>query len=264
MAQRNPLNERYQGDGPGGQTRKSAARAKPVTQAASSVHIRKKPQTDAEKRAARKAREKEEERKAAERARRRAERAKAEAAAAQDDAEKPAAKAGGKAAGGVEVKAAAKAEAKPAAKAEAKADAPPKGFLGKLLAPPPNMPATAEYRKWRRLYWILLLIGIFFIVISFAVQSLGLSNQTLVMVTLGCAYAPIIGAFVVDIRKVKPLIKAHQRQGSGNKSPKQLKHEQEARQRAEAMEAARKAARDTKKKQRRKKPDDAVVPGDEQ
>jgi hypothetical protein len=40
MAQRNPMNDRYQGDGPGGQTRKSAARAKPVTQAASSVHIK--------------------------------------------------------------------------------------------------------------------------------------------------------------------------------------------------------------------------------
>jgi membrane protein involved in colicin uptake len=252
MAQRNPLNERYQGDGPGGQTRKSAARAKPVTQAASSVHIKKKPQTEAEKRAARKARAKEEERRAAERARKKAEKAEAEGASAQDDAEKPAAKA--------DAKPAAKANAKPAAKT----DTPPQGFLGKLLAPPPNMPETEEYRKWRKLYWILLAIGIVFVAASFATQSLVPQNQTLVMITLGCAYAPIIGAFIVDFRKVRPLVRTHQRQASTNKSPKQLKHEQEARERAEAMEAARKAARGAKKRQRRKKPSDTIVPGDEQ
>jgi hypothetical protein len=224
------MNQRYQGDGPGGQTRKSAASVKPVTQAASSVHIRKKPQTDAEKRAARKTREKEEERKAAERARRKTERAQAEE---------------------VQV-------GKPAEKEQ------PKGFLGKLLAPPANMPSSAEYRKWRRIYWILLGIGIVFVVFAFVIQVYLPSNPTLQMIALGCAYAPIIGALVINFRKVSPLIKEHQKNRTGSKTPKQLKHEQEAKERVEAVEAARKAAREAKKSSRRKKPDDAIVPGDEQ
>ena len=39
MSQRNPMNERYTGDHKGGSTRKSAASAKPVSRAASSVRL---------------------------------------------------------------------------------------------------------------------------------------------------------------------------------------------------------------------------------
>lgn len=39
MSQRNPMNERYTGEHKGGKTRKSAASAKPVTKAASSVRM---------------------------------------------------------------------------------------------------------------------------------------------------------------------------------------------------------------------------------
>ena len=39
MSQRNPMNERYTGDHKGGSTRKSAASAKPVSRAASSVRM---------------------------------------------------------------------------------------------------------------------------------------------------------------------------------------------------------------------------------
>lgn len=42
MTQRNPMNERYTGDHKGGTTRKSAASAKPVTKAASSVRTESK------------------------------------------------------------------------------------------------------------------------------------------------------------------------------------------------------------------------------
>ena len=42
MTQRNPMNERYTGDHKGGTTRKSAASAKPVTQAAASVRTESK------------------------------------------------------------------------------------------------------------------------------------------------------------------------------------------------------------------------------
>ena len=49
MTQRNPMNERYTGDGPSGATRKSAASAKPKTKAASSVTITSAAQSPKEK-----------------------------------------------------------------------------------------------------------------------------------------------------------------------------------------------------------------------
>jgi uncharacterized membrane protein YcjF (UPF0283 family) len=230
MAQRNPLNQRYQGDGPGGQTRKSAARAKPVSQAAATVHIKKKPQTDSEKRAARKARQKEDERKAIEKARKKAEKTKAESETAEQQA----------------------------------APEQPKGFFAKLFAAAPNMPKTEEYRKWRRIYWILLGVGIVCIAISSLYMMSGGGSQVVWMASIGTAYAVIIAAFIVDFRKVRPLIKAHQKQGVGSKTPKQLKHEQESKERAEAIEAARKAAREAKKPLRRRKSSDTIVPGDKE
>jgi endonuclease V-like protein UPF0215 family len=230
MAQRNPLNQRYQGDGPGGQTRKSAARAKPVSQAAATVHVKKKPQTESEKRAARKARQKEDERKAIEKARKKAEKTQVEGGAAEQQT----------------------------------VPEQPKGFLGKLFAPAPNMPTSEEYRKWRRVYWILLGIGIVCVAISSLYMMSGGGSQVIWMGSIGAAYATIIAAFIVDFRKVKPLIKEHQKQGTGNKTPKQLKHEQESKERAEAIEAARKAAREAKRPLRRRKSSDTIVPGDEE
>jgi hypothetical protein len=233
------MNQRYQGDGPGGQTRKSAARAKPATSAASSVHVQKKPQTDAEKRAARKRREKEAEQKAVERRR----------------------KAQEKEAALVEAAAAAGTEGD-ATPAKAKEPVKQPSFLSKLFAPNPAMPQSEEYKKWRKIYWILIGVGIVAIALSMVAQYTYTTFSSLWMVTLGFAYVAIIAAFFIDFRKVKPLVKAHQSMGSGNKSPKQLKHEQEARDRAAAAEAARKAAKAAKKAPRRKK-DDTIVPGDE-
>ncbi|MDR0347091.1 MAG: hypothetical protein LBH56_01780 [Coriobacteriales bacterium] len=242
MAQRNPMNQRYQGDGPGGQTRKSAARAKPATQAASSVHVRKKPQTDAEKRAARKAAEKEAQRKAEERAQRQAEREKAEREKAE----------------------LAKADNGDNNGPQGQTKDSPKGLLGKLFAPSPNAPSGEEYRKWRKRYWILLVIGIIGIAIALMVQMYLPERITISMIALGVAYVPIISAFIIDRRKVQPIVKEHQRLTSGNKSPKQLKHEQEAKERAAVAEAARKAAREAKKTQKRRKSSDTIVPGEEQ
>ncbi len=89
----------------------------------------------------------------------------------------------------------------------------------------------------------------------------GIVTPTMSMIILGIAYPAIIGALVIDFRKVKPLIKAQQNSGSANKSPKQLKHEQEAREQAAAMEAARKAAKAAKRAPRRKKNTETIVPG---
>jgi hypothetical protein len=76
------MNDRYQGDGPVGKTKRSATSAKPKKEAAASVHIEKKPETPQERKAARKRREAETRRKAEERARKAAQREKAALAAA--------------------------------------------------------------------------------------------------------------------------------------------------------------------------------------
>ncbi len=53
MTQRNPMNDRYQGDAPKGQTKRSASSLKPKTKAASSVYVRSNEKTPQEKRAIR-------------------------------------------------------------------------------------------------------------------------------------------------------------------------------------------------------------------
>jgi uncharacterized membrane protein YcjF (UPF0283 family) len=227
------MNQRYAGEGPGGQTRKSAARAKPVTNAASSVHVKKKPQTDSEKRAARKQREKEAQDKAI--IKNRKAKAKEEALAAEK---------------GIDV-------VEEAAKPKAKEP----GLIERLRTPATNMPTSDAYKLWRKRYWILIGIGIGAIALSLVAQLVFYSIQFFWMGSLAIAYMAIIAAFVIDFRKVRPMIKAHQR-GSGNKSPKQLKHEEEAKERAAAIEAARKAAKQAKKSPLRKKKD-TIVPGDE-
>lgn len=282
MAQRSPMNQRYQGDGPGGTTRKSAASAKPTSKAAESVYIKTKPSTAAEKRAAAKRREKEVAQKAAERARRAAEREKAAAAEA-------AAEAAEGADSGKKVATAKKTlQAVPDKKttAVAKTTEPAKtNFLQKLIAPPPNMPNSEEYRKWRRIYWILMAIGVAAVAVGFVLNFMTqTSTQSYAFIaTLIVAYPVIIGAFIIDWRKVRPLIRQHQTTGgSAAKSPKQLKHEQESRQRAEALEAARRAEKQAKRAPKRKaqgtlapgeeagdtpkhkKNKDTIVPGEEQ
>ena len=54
MTQRNPMNERYQSEDRKGATRKSAASAKPVSKAASSVRIQSTKKTPQQKKAERK------------------------------------------------------------------------------------------------------------------------------------------------------------------------------------------------------------------
>jgi len=242
MAQRNPMNQRYQGDGPGGKTKKSAASVKPAVEAASSVHIRNKPTTPQEKRAAAKSREKEARRKAEERAQRAAEKAKAAAAEAGEAGEPTAAN----------------------TKAKAVVAAAPenKSFFGKLFGPAPNMPDSPEYKRFRKRYWLLLLGGMIAIVISLVLQ---MSSLDIFYIPMGLAYAFIILAFYTDFRKVKPLIKAHQQQGSGaSLSPKQVKHQQEAAERAAQIEAARQAQKAAKRKKLPfKKKDETIVPGED-
>jgi hypothetical protein len=243
MAQRNPLNQRYQGDGPGGKTKKSAASVKPVVGAASSVHIKNKPTTPQEKRAAAKVREKEVKRKAEDKARRTADKAKAAAAEGVPEEETT------------------------AADAKAKAVAPPakKGMLSAIFGPAPNTPDTQEYKALRKRYWLLLLGGIITIAISFIAQTYFMDVPYLWVATLVLAYAFIIAAFYTDFRKVRPMVKEYQKQGAGvARSPKQQKHAQEAAQRAAQLEAARKAQKAAQRKRPlSRKKTEALVPGED-
>ena len=266
MATRNPMNQRYQGEGPGGQTRKSAASAKPTSQAAGSVYVKKKPVTDSEKRAAKKAREKE----AAAKAKVKADKAAARAKAAQAEAEAAAAAEAEKAR---EADAAAGDADGGAAGAGAKGAKGAKGAgvdgvlakLKKIFIGDPKRPTvdasykTEEYKKWRKVYWILLAIGIVAVAISFYMTSRDSYGTTQFIILMVVAYGAIIAAFVVDFRKIRPLMKKRQTGGTtGKKTPKVLKHEQEAAAQAAAVEAARRAAKESKKVQRRGK---TAVPG---
>ena len=219
MAQRNPMNQRYQGEGPGGQTRKSATSAKPVSKAAASVHIKKKPTTKSEKRAAEKAREREAEAKAKQKAEREAEKAKAAGVEEED-------KTKGKSKGGF--------------------------FDSFKGAANRGMPQSEEYKKWQRVYWILIVIAIITILISFFITNTEGYNATLLTIQLVVAYGAMIAAFFIQIRKIRPLLKKQSEGDTGKKTPKALKHEQEAREQAAAVEAARKAARESKKASRRR------------
>ena len=82
MAQRNPLNDRYQGEGPQGKTRKSATKLKPKSEAASTVHVEHKPTNKQERKAAKKRRDAQIEAKERERKRKAEERYRKEREAA--------------------------------------------------------------------------------------------------------------------------------------------------------------------------------------
>jgi hypothetical protein len=67
-------------------------------------------------------------------------------------------------------------------------------------------PDTPEYKYWRRLWWISLLVGLIFVAISFYLQYYlkGYSwSRTAGIVTITISYAAIIAAFFIDYRKLR-------------------------------------------------------------
>lgn len=226
MAQRNPMNDRYTGDGPQGKTRKSAAKLKPKTEAASSVHIPKKPQTRQEKKAALKRREKQEAAKEAERRRKKEEREKL----AKQEAGEEAAPEPQKKSMGTKVK--------------------------EFFVPEPSAtaaqaivkPTSSEYKRLKRIYWILMGVGIGAIVISLLMNFMFpmLLNGWGMMVPMAVAYIAVIGAIILDYTKIRKMQRAQNGEG-GKKSPKQLKHEQERAEAARLMEEQKRAQRKAKR-----------------
>jgi len=105
-------------------------------------------------------------------------------------------------------------------------------------------PDTPEYKRWRKIYWVLIGIGIVIIAITFILQTNVPDAAALWGMLMVAAYAFVIGAIVLDFVKIRPLVKAHQAAKggtAGKKSPKQLKHEQEAAERARELEQYKKA-----------------------
>jgi len=69
-------------------------------------------------------------------------------------------------------------------------------------------PDTPEYKFWRRMWWISLGTGLFFVALSFFIQYYLKAVGTLRVagvVTIGLSYAAIIAAFFIDWRKLRPM-----------------------------------------------------------
>ena len=232
MAQRNPMNDRYQGDGPQGKTRKSAAKLKPKAEAASSVHIDKKPTNKQERKAARKKRDAQIAAKEAERKRKAEEREKKERLAAGEEIEEP---------------------KKPGFGQKAK-----KLLIGPTPAPGQaaanrqnmnRVPNTPEYRRLKRIYWALMAIGGVSIALSLLFfQSSEEQDNPIIYVLMGTAYGSIIIGFILHYTKIRKMEKEHLQTVSGSKgSPKQLKHEQQKAEAARLLEEHRQAQKAQKR-----------------
>jgi uncharacterized membrane protein len=260
------MNQRYAGDGPKGQTRKSAAKLKPKTEAAHSVHIDKKPTTKSERKAALKRREAEKQRKNQERAAKAAEREKAERIAAGEIVE-PEKKPGiggqlkkvfiGGSSSAKPGEAAASASGTPGATGKSGAASQSAGAAKPTSRPVnPNVPQTPEYKRLKRIYWVLMGIGIFFIVVSFLVQMYGYDymaqNEFMTnygfLLLMAPAYICLISGLILDYTKIRKLQRAHIRSSDSSKmSPKQIKHEQDKAEAARAMEESRQRQKEIKR-----------------
>ncbi|MDR2957641.1 MAG: hypothetical protein LBU61_05625 [Coriobacteriales bacterium] len=237
MAQRNPLNQRYQGDGPGGQTRKSASSAKPASDAAASVRIKGKPETSAEKKAAEKERKARMDKKAAERQRK--------AARAKQIQRTQEAKV--KLARGEITPAEAEADINAAS-----SDTTAKPKKNSLFAPEGSRESilreNPEYRKWRRVYWICLVAGIVVIAATFLLQT---SSSFLWIPFMVASYLLVFFGLGIHMVKIRPIVNASKNKPEAGKlSPKQAKHEEAAKAQAEQVAAARKAEKAARKRGR--------------
>jgi hypothetical protein len=247
------MNERYQGGGPQGQTKKSASSFKPKAQAAASVHIEAKPTTKQERKAASRRREAEEKRKAEERARKQAQRERAQRIAAGLEPETN--KRSGFF-GGILDKIFPKTQTVSASSGAKALGANGTGGSASGLksqgsntsasqtsqTKPSLYPQTPEYKRWRKVYWVLIAIGVASVATTFILQ-VNFPQDSTWMPMMAIAYIFIIAGLVLDFAKIRPLVKAHQAQlrGGSKKSPKQIKHEQEAAARAREIEEYNKA-----------------------
>ena len=263
MAQRNPMNDRYQGDGPQGKTRKSATKLKPKAGAASTVHIEAKPTTKQERKAAQKRRKSQLEAKDRERLRKAKERERKQKEAAGEVIEEAKPPTILDKVKGIFINPDKKlstkeeVEASRAKRAAEKGDG--RGGAGPTVKD--NMlplqtvatwhrgPDTPEYRKLKYIYWALLGCGI--VAAGFSLLFVYIFPDTMqglnLYLPLGVSYAGIISALVLDTTKIKKIQRAHQYGGQTKKSPKQVKHAREQAEAAALLEQSKKAQKDQKR-----------------
>jgi len=235
MAQRNPMNQRYQGDGPSGQTRKSAASMKPATSAAASVKVKGKPSTSAEKKAAEKERMDKLQKKADER-KRKADRARQALLQAELDEKK--------AKGEITVD---EAEQLLAEATEVKPQK--KKLFTTKSYPEGTLQADPEYRKWRRYYWFSMIAALLLIFVSISLILLFPERNWMVVMIV--SYAPVLVSIYINYSKIRPLSEYYQKGASGKLSPKQSKHDQAVKAQAAQLEAARKAEKAARSRNKR-------------
>ena len=222
MAQRNPLNERYQ-QREGGKTRKSAASAKPVSKAASSVYIK---DPNAKPKKSFLDRFKKNDPEPAKKS------AKAQVAEASDQPKKKGGKWTLNDMTGEEATASGEGLSE-----EAKKEARKK-YLN---------PGTKDYKKWRTLWWIVIACGIISLIPPVMVPQYFVDNEQNSVIFFALGYGFLIAAVAIDAIKIRPLRKAA-RGGSINSdrskeataARKQAKKEAIAK---EEAKAAKKAAR---------------------
>lgn len=183
MSRRNPLNERYQQQ-EGGKTRKSAASAKPATKAASTVYIAD-PNAKQKKSFLDRFRKKEEPQK------------KASKSQQAKQAEETQTKKGGKwtlndMAGTEEMES-----------TEGLSEATKKAARKKYLNP-----GTTEYKKWRTIWWIVIVCGIISLIPPVVAPQYFVDQETNSMIFFGLGYAFLIAAVAIDAIKIRPLRKA--------------------------------------------------------
>lgn len=224
MTQRNPLNERNQMR-EGGKTRKSAASAKPVSKAASSVYIAD-PNAKPKKSFLDRFKKKEEPVKMSKSQQRKA---------AQAEAEAPKKK-GGKWTlddmAGTE-----KMESTEGLSEEAK-----KAARAKY-----NNPGTKEYKKWRTIWWIVIACGICSLIPPVMAPQYFVDNEQNSIIFFALGYGFLIAAVAIDAIKIRPLRKKarggalrEDRSKEATAARKQAKKEAIAK---EEAKAAKKAAR---------------------
>ena len=73
-------------------------------------------------------------------------------------------------------------------------------------------PPTAEYKKWKRLWWAALIVALISTACAFLLRWIAPGQETLSFIVLGLAYAGIIGGLLIDFTKIRKIRKEYQQE----------------------------------------------------
>lgn len=114
-------------------------------------------------------------------------------------------------------------------------------------------PPTAEYKKWRKIWWIMLIAAIVATALSFLVRS-WIDNEAVSLVILGVGYAGIIGALVIDFTKIRKIRQEYQAEMQAKVS----KEERAVQKKEKAAELAAKKAAEEKSQEAKDEEDSPI------